>query len=43
MIPTACAPIVYCIVGNAIVTKARHFGWIVLTVIVVTACLVAQL
>ncbi len=40
-IPAACVPILYGVVGNAIVSKGRHFGWMLFAAIISSACLVA--
>ncbi len=41
-VPLACAPILYGIIGNFLVTRGRHFGWMTFATIIVAAALVAQ-
>jgi len=40
-IPAACLPILYGVVGNAAISKGRHFGWMLFAVIIAAACVVA--
>ncbi|MEZ5679852.1 MAG: hypothetical protein R3E14_00985 [Erythrobacter sp.] len=42
-IPAACLPILYGVIGNAIVSQGRHFGWMLFAAIIAAASLVALL
>jgi hypothetical protein len=37
VVAAACAPIAWCAAANAVVTRGRHFGWMVLAGVVVLA------
>jgi hypothetical protein len=42
-VPLACLPILYGVIGNAIVSRGRHFGWILFAAIIGSASAAANL
>lgn len=40
-VPVSCVPILYGVIGNAVVSHGRHFGWMIFAVIIALATLIA--